>query len=61
MIIVLAVVRLRGIYAAVLTLAFAEVVRLLVIADRSGLTGGRLGLSEPDGRRTTAASRRRAR
>lgn len=37
--------RLRGIYAAMLTFAFAEVVRLLVLADSTGLTGGPFGLS----------------
>jgi len=44
-IIVLPVIRLRGIFAALLTLAGAEVVRLLIIADPAGLTGGRFGLS----------------
>ena len=39
------VLRLRGIYASLLTFSFAEVVRLLVISDESGLTGGSFGLS----------------
>lgn len=39
------VLRLRGIYASLLTFAFGEVVRLLVISDESGLTGGSFGLS----------------
>ncbi|HXF36311.1 MAG TPA: branched-chain amino acid ABC transporter permease [Actinomycetota bacterium] len=37
--------RLRGIYAALLTFSFGEVIRLLVISDESGLTGGTFGLS----------------
>ncbi|HXF74233.1 MAG TPA: branched-chain amino acid ABC transporter permease [Actinomycetota bacterium] len=37
--------RLRGIYAALLTFSFGEVVRLLVISDESGFTGGTFGLS----------------
>ena len=37
--------RLRGIYASLLTFSFAEVVRLLVISDDSGITGGTFGLS----------------
>jgi branched-chain amino acid transport system permease protein len=37
--------RLRGIYVSLLTFGFAEVVRLLIIADKSGLTGGTFGLS----------------
>jgi len=37
--------RLRGIYASMLTFAFAEVVRLLIIADSSGFTGGPFGLT----------------
>ncbi|MCX6372487.1 MAG: branched-chain amino acid ABC transporter permease [Actinobacteria bacterium] len=44
-IMVLPVIRLRGIYAALLTFALAEVVRLLILADGTGLTGGRAGLS----------------
>jgi branched-chain amino acid transport system permease protein len=39
------VLRLRGIYASLLTFSFGEVVRLLVISDESGLTGGSFGLS----------------
>ncbi|MEI8057011.1 MAG: branched-chain amino acid ABC transporter permease [Actinomycetes bacterium] len=41
--------RLRGIYVSLLTFGFAEVVRLLVIADSSGVTGGTFGLSGFDG------------
>lgn len=37
--------RLRGIYVSLLTFGFAEVVRLLIIADKSGVTGGTFGLS----------------
>jgi branched-chain amino acid transport system permease protein len=37
--------RLRGIYVSLLTFGFAEVVRLLIIADQSGITGGTFGLS----------------
>lgn len=37
--------RLRGIYVSLLTFGFAEVVRLLVVADKSGVTGGTFGLS----------------
>ncbi len=44
-IIVLPVIRLRGFFAALLTFAVAEVVRLLVLADGTGFTGGRFGLS----------------
>ena len=39
------VLRLRGIYASLLTFSFGEVVRLLVISDESGVTGGSFGLS----------------
>ena len=39
------ILRLRGIYIALLTFGFAEVVRLLVITDQSGVTGGSYGLS----------------
>jgi branched-chain amino acid transport system permease protein len=39
------VLRLRGIYASLLTFSFGEVVRLLVISDDSGVTGGTFGLS----------------
>jgi branched-chain amino acid transport system permease protein len=45
LIIAIPVLRLRGIYASLLTFSFAEVVRLLVISDQSGLTGGTFGLS----------------
>lgn len=41
--------RLRGIYVSLLTFSFAEVFRLLVIADQSGFTGGTFGLSGFDG------------
>jgi branched-chain amino acid transport system permease protein len=39
------VLRLRGIYASLLTFSFGEVVRLLVISDETGVTGGSFGLS----------------
>jgi branched-chain amino acid transport system permease protein len=39
------VLRLRGIYASLLTFSFGEVVRLLVISDESGVTGGSFGLA----------------
>jgi branched-chain amino acid transport system permease protein len=41
--------RLRGIYASLLTFSFAEVIRLLVISDDSGLTGGTFGLAPVPG------------
>lgn len=41
--------RLRGIYVSLLTFGFAEVVRLLIIADKSDVTGGTFGLSGFDG------------
>ena len=41
--------RLKGIYVALLTFAFAEVVRLLIISDQSRVTGGSYGLSGFDG------------
>ncbi len=41
--------RLRGIYVSLLTFGFAEVVRLLIITDKSGTTGGTFGLSGFDG------------
>lgn len=44
-IMVLPSIRLRGIYASMLTFAFAEVVRLLIIADSTGFTGGPFGLT----------------
>jgi branched-chain amino acid transport system permease protein len=45
LIIAVPALRLRGIYASLLTFSFGEVVRLLVISDDSGLTGGTFGLS----------------
>jgi branched-chain amino acid transport system permease protein len=45
LIIAFPVLRLRGIYASLLTFSFGEVVRLLVISDESGVTGGTFGLS----------------
>ncbi|MBK0418827.1 branched-chain amino acid ABC transporter permease [Leucobacter sp. CSA1] len=39
------VLRLRGIYVSLLTFGFAEVVRLLIVADQSGVTGGSYGMS----------------
>jgi len=42
-------VRLRGIYVSLLTFGFSEVVRLLIIADKTGVTGGTFGLSGFDG------------
>ena len=48
-IMVLPSIRLRGIYASMLTFAFAEVVRLLIIADSSGFTGGPFGLTRGQG------------
>lgn len=44
-VIAIPVLRLRGIYASLLTFSFGEVVRLLVISDESGVTGGTFGLS----------------
>jgi len=41
----LAAIRLRGVYVALVTLAFHELLRSLVSADYSGLTGGPNGLS----------------
>lgn len=43
------IIRLRGIYVSLLTFGFAEVVRLLVVADQSGVTGGSYGLAGFDG------------
>jgi len=37
--------RLRGIYVSLLTFGFSEVERLLIIADKTGVTGGTFGLS----------------
>lgn len=45
LVIAIPVLRLRGIYASLLTFSFGEVVRLLVISDESGVTGGSFGLS----------------
>jgi branched-chain amino acid transport system permease protein len=45
LLVVLPAIRVRGVYAAALTFAVGQAVRLLVTADRSGLTGGRLGLA----------------
>ena len=45
LIVAIPVLRLRGIYASLLTFSFGEVVRLLVISDESGVTGGTFGLS----------------
>jgi branched-chain amino acid transport system permease protein len=36
--------RLRGIYVVLLTLAFHEILRVLIATDESGLTGGAFGL-----------------
>ncbi len=44
-IMVLPSIKLRGIYASMLTFAFAEVVRLLIVADSTGFTGGVFGLT----------------
>ncbi|MGV8969235.1 MAG: branched-chain amino acid ABC transporter permease [Microbacteriaceae bacterium] len=41
--------RLKGIYVALLTFAFAEVVRLLIISDQTRVTGGSYGLSGFEG------------
>jgi branched-chain amino acid transport system permease protein len=38
--------RLRGIYVALMTFGFGEVVRLLIISDQTRVTGGTFGLSE---------------
>jgi branched-chain amino acid transport system permease protein len=38
--------RLRGIYVALLTFGFGEVIRLLIVSDQTGFTGGTYGLSE---------------
>lgn len=51
LIIAIPALRLRGIYVSLLTFGFAEVVRLLVIADQSGVTGGSFGLSNVPGYR----------
>jgi branched-chain amino acid transport system permease protein len=41
--------RLRGIYVALLTFSFGEVVRLVIINDSTGLTGGVFGLTNITG------------
>ena len=41
--------RLRGVYVALLTFAFAEVLRLIILNDNSGFTGGIFGLSVHSG------------
>ncbi len=41
--------RLKGIYVALLTFSFAEVLRLTIINDSSGLTGGVFGLGNVTG------------
>lgn len=46
--------RLRGIYVSLLTFGFAEVVRLLIVTDKSGITGGPFGLSDFPGFGITA-------
>ena len=53
--------RLRGIYVSLLTFGFAEVVRLLIITDKSGLTGGPFGLSDFTGFGLTSTGNDRAR
>jgi branched-chain amino acid transport system permease protein len=42
--IMLPTLRLRGIYAGILTFAFSEMVRNLILSDGSGFTGGPFGL-----------------
>lgn len=37
--------RLRGVYVLLLTWAFAEILRTLILADNTGLTGGSIGLT----------------
>lgn len=53
LIIAVPALRLRGIYVSLLTFGFAEVIRLLVIADQSGFTGGSFGLSNVPGYQLT--------
>ena len=53
--------RLRGIYVSLLTFGFAEVVRLLIITDKSGITGGPFGISDFDGFGITSGGVPRAR
>ncbi len=38
--------RLRGIYVALMTFGFGEVIRLLIVSDQTRVTGGTYGLSE---------------
>lgn len=40
----LPVLRLRGVYVVLLTLAFHEILRILIVTDDSGFTGGGFGL-----------------
>jgi branched-chain amino acid transport system permease protein len=37
--------RLRGVYVAILTFSFAEVLSLVIVLDKTGFTGGSFGLS----------------
>lgn len=53
--------RLRGIYVSLLTFGFAEVVRLLIITDKSDITGGPFGLSDFPGFGLTSGGAERAR
>lgn len=53
--------RLRGIYVSLLTFGFAEVVRLLIITDKSDVTGGPFGLSDFPGFGLTSGGVERAR
>lgn len=53
--------RLRGIYVSLLTFGFAEVVRLLIITDKSDITGGPFGLSDFPGFGLTSGGVDRAR
>ena len=41
--------RLRGVYVALLTFSFAEVLQLVILQDNTGLTGGSFGLSNVPG------------
>ena len=52
--------RLRGIYVALLTFSFGEVVRLAIINDTSGLTGGVFGLTGSGSIREPVVRRRPA-
>ncbi len=44
MVVGLPTLRLRGVYVVLLTLAFHEILRVLIATDESGLTGGAFGL-----------------